>query len=156
MPYFKQNRAGIFPFAKKDDTLDPSAVQSIILKLDNSDSWGDILEEDKDLFHDNVSEVANSGMVMGHLPEDVYYTGEKITFTDDELRVYFNGKRLRPNTDYKIGYVNNQNASIVPDDLTGLTAAQKNKFPRITVAAMGQYAGKVTKYFSIIKSMRWK
>jgi uncharacterized repeat protein (TIGR02543 family) len=105
--------------------------------LDESKDWGDIPEEDRGQF-DDALQVPDGIWVAG--VENVTYTGKKITF--ENLRVYDHKTLLKEKTDYTVKYANNQNAA---DKDAG------KKAPSVTITAKGNYKGKETVYFSILK-----
>lgn len=131
--------------------LADSDIVSMVFSIDNSDAWLDVYEEDRDLFDDNFENVKNSGLIFGHIPTNIPYTGEEITFSNEDIRVYFNGRLLTAGKDYKVVYANNLNAASAPESLNGLTDSQKNRLPRVSVSAIGKYDGKIIRYFSILK-----
>ncbi len=113
---------------------DSAVAEFTYTVIDESQYWGDIIEEDRSLYED-ATKVPNKIWVAG--VEDVVYSGTAVTF---ELRVYDYKTLLTEKVDYTIKYSNNKNAADV----------NAKKAPTITITAKGNYKGKVTVKFNIL------
>ncbi len=113
-----------------------SELSVLELVVDNTgifDTLG-IDDRDKDLF--DFRTVTTSGLVISKLDlSDMVYTGSPLTLADDEIRVYYNGLRLKNYTDYKVTYKNNTKAGNAS----------------LTIALMGNYEGTRNYNFEIKK-----
>lgn len=101
--------------------------------VDESQYWGDIIQEDRALFTD-ATHVPNGIWVAG--VKDATFTGKAITF---DLRVYDYKTLLKEKTDYSIKYANNKIAA----------TKDAKKAPSVTITAKGNYKGKLTVTFNI-------
>ena len=131
--------------------MSDSDITTAIYKV--NENWLDVDERDRAVkgFDNNSGKLAGSGLVVGVLPSDKTYTGSKITFTEDELRIYYGGRLLKNGTDYKVSYANNTKAFTLDDGETfeDLDAAALKKAPKITISTMGSLSGKKVVYFEI-------
>ena len=116
-------------------------VSFVYVVEDESDNWGDITDKDRAELETmgitSASQVPNSFWIAGI--RDQEYTGKAITF--DDLHVYYHKTLLKVNSDYTIKYSNNVNASSSTD----------KKAPSVTITGKGNYAGTITRTFSIHK-----
>ncbi len=108
----------------------------------------DIDERDEAIFA-NV-DIASSKLKISEI-QPKNYTGEAVTYTEDEIRVYYNGIRLHEGEDYKLSYAHNTNTFIAPDNFGSLDDSDKTalKAPSVKVSLIGNYTGSATLYFDI-------
>ncbi len=126
-------------------------------------NWLDVIPDDRGLYDNDMSKVVGSGLVVSNEVEFWYddeagkyvcdgtvrnpggayfYTGEKLTF-DEDIRVYYDGRRLYQGIDYVVTYYNN--VKVCDGDLNN------SKAPYFTVKLLGDKKTVVKKPFSIIK-----
>ena len=119
-----------------------AAEESIAVQEEQS--WGDIIEEDRHPFKD-AAEVPAGIWVAGI--KNQTYAGSAIR---PDFRVYDGKTLLKNKTDYTVTYKNTTKAYHV-EDPANPTAADKKKAPQVTVKAntKGNYKGSRTVYFSI-------
>lgn len=82
---------------------------------DNSQEWGDVLEEDKDIFT-SPTQIPEDYWVAG-VEETISYEGKAITFPN--IRLYYHKTLLTEKVDYTLKYANNTNAGIAKITFTG-------------------------------------
>lgn len=130
----------IHAIAMKTDWENSNIVSFTYSVKDVSADWGDLTEEDQRIYR-NPSEIPNGLWVAG-IPEEVDYTGKKITFSD--IRVYDHKVLLTDKTDYTISYKNNQNVAWT-------TGAGSEPYAKaaVTIKGRGNYSGSIVKYFRI-------
>lgn len=91
----------------------------------------------------------------GGIPEGIWvggitnpdYTGSAVK---PSFHVYDNSRVLAENVDYSVTYKNNVNAYTV-EDMNKPTEQDKKKAPQVLITMKGNYTGKQTVYFSILK-----
>ena len=108
-------------------------------------------EEGGEIQDEALDTSAQNGLIISRCPGEAVYTGEKIVFSSDDLRVSYNGELLEQGRDYKVKYKNNLTAWELPsgkgwDDIG---AADLNKAPMLTVTAAGSFEGSLTRHFEI-------
>ncbi|MBE5830355.1 MAG: hypothetical protein E7306_01285 [Butyrivibrio sp.] len=121
-------------YAYDEPAEEPEPVQSF-----------EIDEKDRALFED--VDIASSGLVVSSLYAKKY-TGDEITYSEDDLRVYYNGKKLLAGTDYTVSYSDNTDAFVTSD---GVDESDKETLnaPAVKLALTGNYTGTATVYFDI-------
>lgn len=121
--------------AVKDNYTD-SIETSFRGKLtDDSAEWGEIEAADRTAFA-SADEVTPYLWVAG-VPTEVDYKGSAITFAQEDVRVYYNKKKLVYNQDYSISYRNNVNATTADNPAT------------VVITGKGDYTGTISKTFTI-------
>lgn len=98
----------------KEGFVDSSIFEKVYSVIDDSEDWGDIIEEDRGSFA-NPTEVKDQLWVSGITSSD--YTGKQITFP--EMRVYMYKTLLTLNKDYTVKYKNNTKVGTATILVTG-------------------------------------
>ena len=120
----------IYAIAVKSGYNDSEVLTVSYMVRDDSQNWGDITQTDKaELGFVTTADVPETLWVAGI--SDCNYTGKAITYPD--LHVYHHKTLLQEKTDYTVKYKNNTKAG---------TAT-------VTITGKGNYAGSITKTFTI-------
>ena len=120
----------IYAIAVKQGYVDSEVLMVSYMVMDESLNWGDVTEADKAEFgFEDATDIPQDLWVSGI--SDCDYIGKAITYPD--LHVYHHKTLLQEKTDYTVKYKNNTKAG---------TAT-------VTITGKGNYAGSITKTFTI-------
>ena len=140
-PYFGNSTMWLAAYARKEGWQDSDLLIARLRVRNNSfedEIWD---EEYRQYIIDNgltPADLKNTLHVFG-IPEEVPYTGDKITF--DDIRVWYGTHQLGEGMDYKVTYSNNVNPAL----------ATAKKAPTVTITGLGEYTKSYKQTFSIGK-----
>lgn len=101
---------------------------------------------------EGTDSTGSGGLIIGSIKSDIEWNGKKqITFNEDELKVYFNGKLLKPGKDYKTAYSNNKEVWELNDNESWESIEEQRikTAPVIKIMGTGNYEGTITRHFQI-------
>ncbi len=140
-PYFGDSTMWLAAYARKEGWQNSDLLVAK-LRVHNNSFENEIWDEEYRQYiidnHLTLADLKNTLHVFG-IPEEVPYTGDKITF--DDIRVWYGTHQLGEGMDFKVTYANNINPAL----------STAKKAPAVTVTGLGEYTKSYKQTFSIVK-----